>query len=49
MLSVVRGIQPRQVEAILAAQMAAAHMASTTFAGRIMRARRRPVRLIGLA
>jgi hypothetical protein len=38
MLSVVKGIQPRdQVEAMLAAQMAAVHMASIKFAGRIVR------------
>jgi hypothetical protein len=36
MLSVVRGIQPRdQVEAMLAAQMAAVHMATMTFARRL--------------
>jgi hypothetical protein len=36
MLSVVKGIQPRdQVEAMLAAQMAAVHMASMTFARRL--------------
>jgi hypothetical protein len=36
MLSVVKGIQPRdQIEAMLAAQMAAVHTASMTFAGRL--------------
>jgi hypothetical protein len=36
MLSVVKGIEPRgQVEAMLAAQMAAVHMASMTFARRL--------------
>ena len=36
MLSVVKCIQPRdQIEAMLAAQMAAVHMASMTFAGRL--------------
>jgi hypothetical protein len=36
MLSVIRGVEPRdQVEAMLAAQMAAVHMASMTFARRL--------------
>ena len=36
MLSVTKGIEPRnQLEAMLAAQMAAVHMASMTFAGRL--------------
>jgi hypothetical protein len=36
MLSVVKGIEPRdQIEAMLAAQMAAVHMASMTFARRL--------------
>jgi hypothetical protein len=36
MLSVIKGIEPRdQIEAMLAAQMAAAHMASMTFARRL--------------
>jgi hypothetical protein len=36
MLSVIKGIEPRnQLEAMLAAQMAAVHMASMTFAGRL--------------
>ena len=36
MLAVVKGIEPRdQVEAMLAAQMAAVHMASMTFARRL--------------
>jgi hypothetical protein len=36
MLSVIRGIEPRdQIEAMLAAQMAAVHMASMTFARRL--------------
>jgi hypothetical protein len=36
MLSVIKGIEPRdQVEAMLAAQMAAVHMASMTFARRL--------------
>jgi hypothetical protein len=35
MLSVVKGVEPRdQIEAMLAAQMAAVHMASMTFARR---------------
>jgi hypothetical protein len=35
MLSIVKGIEPRdQIEAMLAAQMAAVHMASMTFARR---------------
>jgi hypothetical protein len=36
MLSVIKGIEPRdQIEAMLAAQMAAVHMASMTFARRL--------------
>jgi hypothetical protein len=36
MLAVVKGIEPRdQIEAMLAAQMAAVHMASMTFAKRL--------------
>ena len=36
MLSVVKGVEPRdQVEAMLAAQMAAVHTATMTFAGRL--------------
>ena len=36
MLAVVKGIEPRdQIEAMLAAQMAAVHMASMTFARRL--------------
>ena len=36
MLSIVKGIKPRdQIEAMLAAQMAAVHMASMTFARRL--------------
>ena len=36
MLAVVKGIEPRdQIEAMLAAQMAAVHMASMTFARRV--------------
>jgi hypothetical protein len=36
MLSVVKGIEPRdQIEAMLAAQMGAVHMASMTFASRL--------------
>ena len=39
MLSVIKGIEARdQLEAMLAAQMAAVHMASMTFAGRLERA-----------
>jgi hypothetical protein len=38
MLSIVKGIKPRdQIEAMLAAQMAAVHMASMTFARRLAR------------
>jgi hypothetical protein len=39
MLSVIKGIEPRdQLEAMLAAQMAAVHVASMTFAGRLAQA-----------
>jgi hypothetical protein len=38
MISVIRGIEPRdQIESMLAAQMAAVHMASMQFAGRLGR------------
>ena len=41
MLSVVKGIEPRdQIEAMLAAQMAAVHTASMTFAHRMSRTSR---------
>ena len=41
MLSVIKGTEARnRLEAMLAAQMAAVHMASMTFAGRLAHARR---------
>jgi hypothetical protein len=39
MLSVVKGIEPRnEIEAMLATQIAAVHMASTTYASRLAHA-----------
>ena len=50
MLSVIRGVEPRdQVEAMLAAQMAAVHMASMTFARRLAHVEHIPQQEFGRA